>query len=117
MPGRGGIGDSGDGAVPGWNKLVYLVYRIEVINYCSLVTEQVAAGFQSQQKAVIDEYSFEKPLIESAHSEARKLAHAEWSNRGLGGFRGWCRTDAARYAKQFVQAPKLNPNLNPNPAP
>ena len=93
-----------DGTIPGWNKLVYLIYRIEVTNYCGLTSDRVIAGFQLQRNAMLDQYQFEKPLVESARSEAWKLGYAEWGNRGLGGFRGWCRNEAKRYANQFVQA-------------
>jgi hypothetical protein len=30
-----------------------------------------------------------------------KEAHLEWQNRGLGGFRGWCRTEATEAAARF----------------
>ena len=96
-----------DGTIPGWNELVYLIYRIEVTNYCGLTTDQVIAGFHLQRKTMLDQYRLEKPLIESARSEARKLSYEEWGNRGLGGFRPWCRNEATLYANQFVRA--LNP--------
>ena len=99
MPGRA----VSDGSVPGWNKLVYLLYRVEVTNYCGLTTEQVIAGFRLQRKALLDEYPISKPLLENARAEAWKLAYREWDNRGLGGFKRWCRNDASRYANQFVQ--------------
>lgn len=102
LPGPGPAG--GDGAIPGWNKLVYLIYRIEVTNYCGLTTEQVAAGFRSQRDLLLGEYSLAKPLVENARAEAATLAHREWANRGLGGFKRWCRNDAARYAKQLAPA-------------
>lgn len=94
----------GDGSVPGWNKLVYLIYRAEVTIYCSLATDQVIAGFHLLRKSMLNEYPLEQSLIQSARSEAGKLAHREWDNRGLGGFRKWCRNDATRYAEQFARA-------------
>ncbi len=94
---------SGDGSVPGWNKLVYLIYRIEVTNYCGTTTNPVIAGFHLQRKSILAEYPLPKPLIESARTEADKLAYHEWNNRGLGGFKRWCRNDDTRYANQFIQ--------------
>ena len=54
-------------------------------------------GFQTGRKALIEEYGFEKPLIDSAQAEAWKLAHEEWNNRGLGGFRRWCANEGESY--------------------
>jgi len=94
-----------DGGVPGWNRLVYLMYRVEVTNYCGLTTERVLAGFHRRQKALSGDYNLEPHHLESARVEAWKLAYKEWDNRGLGGFRGWCRFDAARYARQLAESP------------
>jgi hypothetical protein len=33
--------------------------------------------------------------------DAWKMAHAEWQNRGLGGFRNWCRTEGMEAADFF----------------
>lgn len=96
---------SGDGTVPGWNKLVYLMYRIEVTNYCSLTTNPVIAGFHQQRAAILAEYGFAESLVTTARTEAYKLAYREWDNRGLGGFRRWCRKDATRYAEQLAIPP------------
>ena len=93
-----------DGAVPGWNKFVYLIYRLEVTRYCGLATDQVGAGFRAQRDAMLAQYRFSDALIQSARGEADKLAYREWDNRGLGGFRRWCKQDAARYARQFLRA-------------
>jgi len=91
-----------DGNVPGWNKLVYLFYRIEVTNYCGLTTAAVIAGFQRRRDHLLATHALAAPLIDSARAEAWRLAHKEWDNRGLGGFRGWCRKDAARYANELA---------------
>ena len=91
-----------DGNVPGWNKLVYLFYRIEVTNYCGLTTAAVIAGFQRRRDRLLATHALASPLIDSARAEAWRLAHKEWDNRGLGGFRSWCRNDAARYANELA---------------
>ena len=108
LPGPGPAG--GDGALPGWNKLVYLNYRIKVTNYCGLTTEQVAAGFRSQRDLLLGEDSLAKPLAENAREEGANRAHRECANRGVGGLKRRCRNDAARYAKQL--APAHGPSAN-----
>lgn len=94
----------GDGGVPGWNKLVYLIYRVEVTNYCGLTSERVLAGFHRHRHELLAEHALTAALIDSARAEAWNLAHKEWDNRGLGGFKRWCRLDAARYAGELADA-------------
>jgi len=104
-----------DGAAPGWNKLVYLIYRLEVTRYCSLADDAVAAGFRAARDALLAQYRFGKNLIDSARREADLLAYREWDNRGLGGFRRWCRVDAALFARQLLRA--RNAAAMPSPQP
>lgn len=86
-----------DGSISGWNRLVYLVYKLEVANYCSLTTERAMIGYHAQRKEFIAQYQLDRPLIESAQGEAWKLAYKEWDNRGLGGFRRWCHREGDFY--------------------
>ena len=34
--------------------------------------------------------------------ESWQMAHKEWLNRGLGGFKRWCRNEGSEYAQNFV---------------
>lgn len=106
-----------DGGVPGWNKLVYLIYRLEVTRYCSLADDAVAAGFRAARDAMLARYHFAPGMINSARREAYLLAYREWDNRGLGGFRRWCREDAALFARQLLRAPTHSPSPQPGAAP
>lgn len=52
----------------------------------------------------------------SSCARAWQDAHAEWRNRGLGGFRAWCRGDARRTAERLAaDAPQREaiPSLSP----
>lgn len=91
-----------DADTPGWNALVYLFYRVEVTNYCGITTAAVIAGFHRRRDALLATHAIDAPGIDRARAEAWRLARKEWDNRGLGGFRNWCRKDAARYAKQLA---------------
>ena len=71
------VADSSD-PIPGWNTLVYLMYKLEVANYCSATTERAGLGFQIRQRQLIEQYGFDRDLIESAQSESWGLAHKEW---------------------------------------
>ena len=88
-----------DGSIPGWNRFVYLVYKLEVANYCSLTTERAVMGYQSERTEFIAQYQLDMPLVESAQGEAWKLAYKEWDNRGLGGFRRWCKDEGEFYLR------------------
>lgn len=90
-----------DGTLPGWNRLVYLMYRFEVTQYCSLASERIAQGFQQRRNSLIAYYRFAGDAVESAQSEAWKLAYREWDNRGLGGFRRWCGREGLSYSRFF----------------
>ncbi|NKB77881.1 MAG: hypothetical protein GKR96_12825 [Gammaproteobacteria bacterium] len=95
--------------VPGWNALVYLIYKVEVTNYCSLTEEKTILGFQQKYKRLIEQYHLDRVvrggnLIDFARSEAWNLAYKEWDNRGLGGFRGWCKKEASRYRLELEVA-------------
>ncbi len=92
-----------EGSVPGWNQLVYLVYRLEVAGYCSLVTERAGRGFRIREQAIIGAHGLDRTLVESARAEAWKLAYREWDNRGLGGFRRWCKNEGSSYVRYLEE--------------
>ncbi len=83
------------------SALTLSVYRLEVAGYCSLVDEGVAAGFRLERDRIIAAESLDSEDIERSRMTAWQMAHAEWQNRGLGGFRNWCRTEGAEAAAYF----------------
>ena len=97
---------SADGAVAGWNRFVYLIYKLEVTNYCQITSESAVDGYLEKRRLLINEYQFTQKLIESAQAEAWKLAYREWDNRGLGGFRRWCKRDGSHYL-EYLESERL----------
>ncbi|MCZ7598947.1 MAG: hypothetical protein M5U09_16245 [Gammaproteobacteria bacterium] len=83
------------------DELVHTMYLAEVTNYCSLVDEAVIDGFRRETGRIIAGDDISEKEIESARSEAWQMGHAEWQNRGLGGFRNWCRTEGMEAADFF----------------
>ncbi len=81
--------------------LADLVYRVEVASYCSLVAPLVAEGFRRERDRIIAAGSLQVDDVEQARMEGWKRADAEWQNRGLGGFRNWCRTEGLEAADFF----------------
>jgi hypothetical protein len=82
-------------------ELVQTLYLSEVAGYCSLIDESVALGFRHERKRIIDSGGLSRSQVDSANAKAWKLSHAEWQNRGLGGFRAWCRDEGIAAAEYF----------------
>lgn len=78
-----------------------LYYDFEVAGYCGLITNQVGRGFQRRSAELIAEYGLDQETISRLRGKAWQAAHAEWQNRGLGGFRNWCRTEGRAAAEQM----------------
>jgi hypothetical protein len=80
-------------------------YEYEVAGYCSLITAGVAAGFERQVARVLGDAEVDQATIDRVRGEAWQAAHWEWQNRGLGGFRAWCRNEGRAAAERFLNEP------------
>ena len=80
-------------------------YEYEVAGYCSLVTADVAAGFERQEARVLADAEVDQATIDHVRGKAWQAAHWEWQNRGLGGFRAWCRNEGKAAAERFLSEP------------
>ena len=80
-------------------------YEYEVAGYCSLVTTRIAAGFERQVARVLGDAEVDQATIDQVRGKAWQAAHWEWQNRGLGGFRGWCRNEGKAAAERFLNEP------------
>lgn len=83
----------------GVNALAELEYKREVLMYCGISEPEAVRGYLDRQGHLIEQYSLDKASMLEAGSHARQLAYAEWQNRGLGGFRGWCRKEGSDYTE------------------
>ena len=88
------------------NDLEKAFYEMGIIGYCGLSTEQVNAGFQREVAHIVKREGIEEEGIVSARNRALTLVELEWSNRGLGGFRGWCRTEGQAAVERFLAVPE-----------
>ena len=43
--------------------------------------------------------------FDADRARAMTMVEQEWDNRGLGGFRGWCRTEGAAAVERFLSVP------------
>lgn len=95
-----GVAHAWHGELPD-DPLVRVYYDYEVVQYCSLATAKIIAGFRRQLASIVAETGANKDAIEAARSVAWKAAHLEWQNRGLGGFRRWCDNEGRQAVKRF----------------
>jgi hypothetical protein len=80
-------------------------YEFEVAGYCSLVSDSVAAGFRRQVARILGDTAIDQETLNTIRGKAWQAAHWEWQNRGLGGFRGWCRNEGQAAAEGFLAEP------------
>jgi hypothetical protein len=78
------------------------IYDVTVCEYCGLITPDVAAGFRRQRDDLVARDALSEGAVRDIRIIAWTRADLEWSNRGLGGFRNWCRTEGAAAARRFV---------------
>ena len=80
-----------------------LLYDFEIASYCGLVTDDVGEGFRSKLTVLVERGRIGREEMDTLRGRAWQDAHAEWQNRGLGGFRAWCRGDARRAAERLAE--------------
>ena len=83
----------------GVSALADLEYKREVLMYCGISEPDAVRGYLDRQAQLVERYRLDRAAMLEAGSRARQLAHAEWQNRGLGGFRGWCRKEGSEYTE------------------
>jgi len=87
----------------GTNQLIDIYYRFEVAAvYCGLAEDEAIKGYYIERRQVVEKFSLDKADQLYASGQASQLAHKEWMNRGLGGFKPWCRNEGRKYADQFL---------------
>jgi hypothetical protein len=83
-------------------QFLQINYRFEVAGYCGLVNDQVARGFHFERKQLLEQHAMNEEQQQVLRGKAWQMAHKEWLNRGLGGFKRWCRNEGSEYAQNFV---------------
>ena len=91
------------GPLKSYPDISALFYDFEVAGYCGLVTNRVGLGFQQRAAQLVARYSLDRETVDELRGDAWQAAHAEWQNRGLGGFRNWCRTEGRAAAERFEE--------------
>jgi hypothetical protein len=89
------------GLPPPEAPLSLLVYKMEVLNYCGLIDDEISTGFKRYRDQIISSLNLTPEDVQNARMEGWKFGLAEWQNRGLGGFRNWCKTEGKEIAGYF----------------
>ena len=79
----------------------HMFYDMGVIGYCGLSTDAAIRGFHQQLEALVDRENLDPIHVRDARNRALTMVEWEWDNRGLGGFRGWCRDEGEAAVKRF----------------
>lgn len=93
------------GLAPPEAPLSLLVYKMEVLNYCGLIDDEISKGFKQRRDLIILDQNLTPEDIQNARMEGWKFGLAEWQNRGLGGFKNWCKTEGMEIAAYFRHTP------------
>ena len=88
-----------------FDNLTEAVYLFEVTLYCGLATDAVIRGYQYLEDDFRRTHHLTSEEMDEQRAKGWSLAHAEWQNRGLGGFRAWCATEGREAADTLSSLP------------
>jgi hypothetical protein len=81
------------------------LYGYNVAEQCGLLTPRAEEGFAAEERRLATAEGLDRDGVMSARVAAGIAFAREYQNRGLGGARGWCRTEGAEAARRFEAAP------------
>ena len=82
-----------------FDNLAEVVYFFEMTIYCGLATAAVIKGYHRLENDFRQTHNLTSEEMDKQRGKGWNLAHAEWQNRGLGGFRAWCAGEGRETAK------------------
>jgi len=80
-------------------------YAFSVAQQCGLVTPRAEAGFMALERRLAAEEGLEGDGLMNARIAGGIAFATEYQNRGLGGARGWCRTEGREAVRRFENVP------------
>lgn len=81
--------------------LTRVVYDYAVTSYCGTLTPEVEAGFRRELAILTRRHGLDEETARRQRIRGWIAADREWSNRGLGGHRAWCREEGVTAARHF----------------
>lgn len=82
--------------------LFKVYYDANVLEYCGLITRESNGGFHLSRDALILRDTVSEDQQRNIRISAYTAADVEYENRGLGGYKGWCRTEGKDAYDRFV---------------
>ena len=83
-------------------ELFKVYYDANVLEYCGLLTRESSGGFRLSRDALILRDTLREDQYRDIRISAYTAADVEYENRGLGGYKGWCRTEGKDAYDRFV---------------
>lgn len=90
------------GSVSRGAAIKQVVYLYSVTEYCGLNTGEVYDGYRREIRDLTREGRLPESTVRWLRIHGIIAADLEYDNRGLGGFRIWCRTEGVEAAKHFL---------------
>lgn len=78
-------------------------YDMSVCEYCGLISAEVIDGWRREVADLLVRYGLDEAQHRAIRRKAWTAADLEYGNRGLGGFRNWCRTEGAAAVRRFLE--------------
>jgi hypothetical protein len=83
-------------------ELYRAYYRYNVADYCGLISDAVYLGYRQQVGHLIDRDALAEPWVRWLRIRGAIDAELEFLNRGMGGYKPWCRSEGAAAARSFI---------------
>ena len=101
---------------PRMTELVAVMYGFNVAAQCGLMDGSLFDGYRRRVQVLILHHGLTQADLRRALMAADMAFELEYSDRGLGGYRNWCRTEGIDAAKNFIADRSLNLDRMPRPA-
>jgi len=84
-------------------------YDLLLAEHCALLDPAVVAGYRAEYRDLVARDALDEAAQVKAEGRANLAFEREWSNRGLGGSRPWCRTEGVASAARLAGYPGAAP--------
>jgi hypothetical protein len=83
-------------------EIKQVVYMYSVTEYCGLNTREVYDGYRREMRHLTRQERLPESTVRWLRIHGMMAADLEYDDRGLGGFRKWCRTEGLDAARHFL---------------
>ena len=78
------------------------IYGFAVAEYCGLLSPAVAEGFHLEREWIVARDGITPERERADRFAAIRAADWQYGDHGLGGYRGWCRTEGLNAVHRFL---------------